>query len=179
MKILFSFIIGVALGVSLLFFLVIKVENIADQINLISIIVNIGIAVFVAFYIQNIITSNRYVKEFTISQLETTRNEYDFLLKSIRNNQLNRAEIVKEFKYYSIKITSIESSLKNKFKFLNLNLQSKNRSIHTLITNSNEFNTTQTNSKVRLNNSTLNNLLISQREINDIITELVFSINSK
>lgn len=179
MKDVLLFIIGFALGITSFFFLVINLNETSDIINAISIVVNIGIAVFVAFFIQNKITNSRYVKEYYISQLEATRIEYDLLLKSIRDNKLNRNEILKEFKYFSMKITELDYSLKNQLKLDNANLQNKNRAIHVLITNSLEFNTTTTNSKVKLGNSTLNQLLDNHKEISRLITTLVFAINSK
>ena len=70
------FIIGFAIGIVSFFFLVTNLTEIADIINVISIVVNIGIAVIVGFFIQNKITNSRYVKEYYISQLESTRNDY-------------------------------------------------------------------------------------------------------
>lgn len=173
------FIIGFAIGIVSFFFLVTNLTEIADIINVISIVVNIGIAVIVGFFIQNKITNSRYVKEYYISQLESTRNDYDLLLKNIRDNRLNRNEIVKEFKYFSMKITELDYSLTNKLKIKNATLQAKNRLIHILITNSNEYNTSITNSKVKLNISTLNQLLDNQKEISRMFTNLVFAVNSK
>lgn len=179
MKYVFIFLFGFALGITSLFLLVTRIPIIADQINVISIIVNIGIAVSVAYFLQNKMTNNRYIKEFFINQLETTRNEYDLFLKSIRDNKLNRIEINKEFKYFSVKIIALDNSLKSKFKLKHINLQLKNRSIHRLITNSAEYNTTITNAKVKLNNTSLNLLLNNQSEIGVMITDLVFLVNSK
>ena len=179
MKDVLLVIIGFALGITSFFFLVTNLTETSDIINAISIFVNIGIAVFVAFFIQNKITNSRYVKEYYISQLEATRNDYDLLLKSIRDSKLNRNEILKEFKYFSMKITELDYSLTTQLKLNNATLQTKNRAIHVLITNSVEFNATTTNSKVKLSNSTLNQLLDNQKEINRLMTSLVFSINSK
>jgi hypothetical protein len=179
MKDVLLFITGFSLGITSFFFIVTNLNETSDIINAISIIVNIGIAVFVAFFIQNKITNSRYVKEYYISQLEATRIDYDLLLKNIRDNKLNRNEILKEFKYFSMKFTELDYSLTTQLKLKNALLQSKNRSIHVLITNSPEFNSTITNSKVKLNNSTLNQLLDNQKVINRLITSIVFSVNSK
>lgn len=179
MKDVFAFLIGFALGICSLFLLVTRIDLVSDQINIISIIVNVGIVVSAAYFLQDRMTNNRYIKEYFINQLETTRSDYDLFLKNIRNNKLNRKEIVKEFKYFSIKITDLDNSLTTKIKLKQVNLQSKNRSIHMLITNSNEFNSTTTNAKVNLGINTLNQLLNSQSEIGVMITDIVFLVNSK
>lgn len=179
MKNILVFLIGFALGIFSLFLLVTHFGLVSDQINIISIVVNIGIVVSAAYFLQDKMTNNRYIKEYFINQLETTRSDYDLFLKNIWSNKLNRKEILKEFKYFSIKITDLDNSLKNKMKLKNVNLQSKNRSIHMLITNSNEFNATTTNAKVCLKISTLNQLLNSQSEIGVMITDIVFLVNSK
>lgn len=179
MKDVFTFLIGFTLGICSLFLLVTNFHLVSDQINIISIIVNVGIVISAAYFLQDKMSNNRYIKEYFINQLETTRSDYDMFLKNIRNNKLNRKEIVKEFKYFSIKITDLDNSLKCKMNLKNVNLQSKNRSIHMLITNSNEFNSTATNAKVNLGLNTLNQLLTSQSEIGVMITDIVFLVNSK
>lgn len=173
------FLTGYILGIILFFFLLVKLNNTADIINVIGIFVNVGIAVLVGFFIQSKLMNSRYLKEYYINQIENTRVEYDEFLKKIRDNKLNRKEILKEFKFFSMKITELDYSLNNNLKIKNSEIQVNNRVIHQLITNSIEFNSTVTNSKVVLKNLTLNQLLDHHKGISRIFTNIVYAINSK
>ena len=179
MKILYTFLIGFTLGISSFFLLVMKLNNVSDIINTISIFVNIGIAVFVAYFIQNRITNNRYIKEYIIGMINASASEYESFLKDIRNGKLNKKEINQEFKYFSIKFTSLDKIINNFLVNNNSNLQPVNRNIHKTITNSYEFNNTITNSKVKLKFYTLNDLNANHKDWTEHITEIVFKVNSK
>ena len=90
MREVFLFILGFTLGILSLFFLVTHLKATADIINIIAIIVNIGLAISITYYLPRKITSNRYVTEYFISQLESTRNEYDLFIKQINLSRKNQ-----------------------------------------------------------------------------------------
>jgi hypothetical protein len=179
MKDVYLFLIGFTLGISSFFLLVFKITETSDIINVISIFVNIGIAVFVAYFIQNRITNNRYVKEYIIGLINSTSIEYELFLKNIRNGNLNRKEINQEFKYFSMKLTTLDTTINNFLNIKNSNFQSLNRNIHKTITDSSEFNNTITNSKVKLKFTTLNLLNYNHKNWTLSVTNAVLNVNSK
>lgn len=179
MKDLYLFLIGYSLGIATFFLIVINIQSISDIIDVVSIFVNIGIAVFVAYFIQNKITNNRYVKEYIIGIINTTSSEYEIFLKEIRNGKLNKKEINQEFKYFSIKFTSLDTTINNFLKGSNNNFQPLNRNIHRTITNSLEFNNTTTSSKVKLKYNTLNILNNNHKSWTELVTNTVLKVNSK
>jgi len=179
MKDVYLFLIGFSLGITSFFLLIFNIKETSDIINIISIFVNIGIAVFVAYFIQNKITNNRYVKEYIISVINSTSIDYELLLKNIRNGNLNRKEINQEFKYFSMKFTSLDTTVNDFLKKNNNIFQPLNRNIHRSITNSVEFNNTVTNSKVKLRYTTLNQLNSLHKDWIESITSTILKVNSK
>ena len=179
MRDVYLFLTGFSLGIALFFLLVTNDLSSSDLINVISIFVNIGIAVFVAYFIQNKITNNRYLKDYIIGLINSTSSEYESFLKDIRNGKLNKKEINQEFKYFSMKFTSLDTTVNNFLKIKTNNFQSTNRSIHKIITNSIDYNTTVTNSKVKLKFTTLNSLNTNHKLWSDQISQVILKVNSK
>jgi hypothetical protein len=179
MKDAFIFITGIAIGILLLFLLVINLKETADIINIVAIIVNIALAISITYYLPKKITTNRYVTEYFISQLETIRNDYDILIKQIKKGELETHEINKEFKYFSMKLQDLDFFLKNNLKLKNIDLQIKNRVIHRLITGCPDFNNTISGTKVTIGTSTTVRLMNLHKDINHYITETVICVNSK
>lgn len=175
----FLFITGFAVGILLFFLLVIYLKQPSDIISVIAIIVNIGLAISITYYLPKKITTNRYVTEYFISQLEIIRNDYDFLIKQIKKGELETHEINKEFKYFSMKLQDLDFFLKNNLKLVNIDLQIRNRDIHRLITDCSDFNNTLPGSKVALGTTTIVRLMNLHRDINHYITETVICVNSK
>jgi len=179
MRDVFMFIFGMTVGVLTLFLLVIHFKEPSDIINIIAIIVNIGLAISITYYLPRKITSNRYVTEYFISQLETTRNEYDLFLKDIKKGNLQTQDINKEFKYFSMKLQDLDFFLAGNIKLKNVDLQAKNRSIHRLVTGCSDYNNTVAGRNVILKTLTTVRLMNLHMEINHYITEIVISINQK
>lgn len=179
MKIVFTFTLGLAVGILFFFILVTNINELADIINTIAIIVNIGLAVSITYFLPKKITSSRYVIEYFMSQLENIRNEYDLFIKEIKKGELETHEISKEFKNFTMKFEDLDYFLTSNIKLKNVDLQVKNRLIHRHITNSNEYNNTTSGNKVLLNNITTIRLMNLHMEINHYITEVVISINDK
>jgi hypothetical protein len=179
MKEVYLFLIGFTLGITSFFLLVINISQASDIINVISIFVNIGIAVFVAYFIQNRITNNRYVKEYIMGLINTTSTEYELFLKNIRNGNLNRKEINQEFKYFSMKLTTLDTTINKFLNNKNSSFQSLNRTIHKTVTDSADFNNTITNSKVKLKFNTLNILNNFHKNWTLSVTNTVLEVNSK
>lgn len=179
MKEVYIFLIGFSLGIASFFLIVFNIKETSDIINVISIFVNIGIAVFVAYFIQNRITNNRYLKEYLIGLINSTSSDYEIFLKNIRNGNLNRKEINQEFKYFSMKFNTLDTTLKDFLKKDNIAFQPLNRNIHRRITDSIEFNTTITSSKVKLRYTTLNQLNNLHKVWTESITNTILKVNSK
>lgn len=140
---------------------------------------NIGIGVFVAYFVQNKLTNNRYVKEYHINLITNISNDYEAFLKDIRNGNLNRKEIQREFKYFSMRFIALDNILKTYLRNSSQNLQLLNRNMSQIVTGSGDFNNTVTNSKVKLLFRTLNDMNSKHNELTDLITNNVITINSK
>lgn len=179
MKEVYLLLIGFSFGIAFFFLIVFNIKEVSDIINIISIFVNIGIAVFVAYFIQNKITNNRYVKDHIIGLINSNSADYEMFLKNIRNGNLNRKEINQDFKYFSIKFITLDTTVNNFLKTDNSNFQPSNRNIHRIVTNSVEYNNTITNSKVKLNFNTLNQLNTIHKDWSLLMTDTILKVNSK
>ncbi|NHM08317.1 hypothetical protein G4D82_13900 [Flavobacterium sp. CYK-4] len=150
--------------------------ELSDTLSIISITVDIAMPLVIAYYLQNKFLIHRSLKSYHISLCDQILNDYKIFIDQIIKGDFNRREINNKFKSFSISFTFIDSSNQKRFK-TNVNLQSHNRSIQTLITNSQEFNTTVTNGKVKLSNSSLSQLYIEYAKLLDANGDLIFVLN--
>lgn len=150
--------------------------ELSDTISIISILVDIAMPLLIAYYLQNKFFIYRSLKTYHISLCDQVLKDYKVFIDDIVKGEYNRREINNKFKSFSISFTHIDSSNLKRFK-TNISLQQHNRSIQTLVTNSQEFNSTVTNSKVKLSNRSLSLLLMEYATLLEANGDLIFALN--
>ena len=150
--------------------------NISNILALISILVDILMQLLIAYYLQNKFLIYRSLKSYHITHCDQILGEYKQFIDELSKGIYNRREITNKFKIFSIRFTSIDKNNNKRFKS-NIKLQDLNRKIQMLITNSNCFNNTPTNAKVKLRNSLLADLYLEFENLLEVNGDLIFEIN--
>lgn len=132
------------------FFLNLFKIELSNILSLISILVDIVVPLTIAYFLQNKFLKNRDIKSYYIKQIESLIADYDSFLKNLKRGLLNRSDITNEFQNFSIRFLFIESKLESKFAIKD-KVQNINRDLQIIITDSKEFNSAKTSSKVKLN----------------------------
>lgn len=150
--------------------------ELSDAISIISILVDIAMPLLIAYYLQNKFFINRSLKTYHISLCDQILKDYKVFIDEIVKGEYNRREINNKFKSFSIGLSHIDASNLKRFK-TNNSLQQYNRAIQTLVTSSQEFNSTNTNSKVKLSNRSLSLLLMEYAKLLEANGDLIFALN--
>lgn len=148
----------------------------SNLLALISIIVDISMPLIIAYYLQNKFLIHRSLKSYHITHCDQILGEYKQFIDELSKGIYNRREISNKFKIFSIRFNSIDKNNKKRFKS-NIKLQDVNRRIQMLITNSNCYNNTPTNAKVKLNNSLLANVYLEFENLLELNGDLIFELN--
>lgn len=177
LKNVFLIAVGIVLGLLIYFLIYESIDLPSDRISLISIIINILLVVSIVSYFQNKESNSRSVKNYFINQVDRIKTDYDIFITSIKNEDLSSKEIKKKIKDFSIKNTQLEYFLKKDIGISIIYMQSKNREIHKLITDSYEFNNIYNDDKFIMENKINSKLIQLHREYNHHLTSLVININ--
>lgn len=153
-----------------------KIE-LSDLLSIISIIVDISMPIIIAYYLQNKFLINRNLKTYHINLCDQILKDYKLFIDEIIKGELNRREINNKFKSFSIGFNFIDKSNSRRFNS-NVNLQPINRKIQIIITNSPEFNSTVTNSKVKLKSNTISAIYLEYAHLLNTNGDLIFVLNN-
>ena len=152
------------------------VIDFANILSIISIFVDILMPLLIAKYLQNKFLIHRSLKSYHINLSEQILLDYKHFIDELLKGQYNRREITNKFKVFSIRFNSLDKSNIKRFG-LSVNLQDSNRKIQMLVTNSNDFNNSNTSSKVKLSNSILNKIYIEYEKLLETNGDLIFELN--
>lgn len=152
------------------------VIQLSDLLTIISIITDIAIPFVIAYYLQNKFLVSRSLKSYHIGISDEILADYKSFINDIIKGSLNRKEISNGFKNFSIRFNSADKQNIKRFK-MNVKLQPNNRALQILITGSSEYNTTQTNGKVKLKNLTITNVNLQYSKLLELNGDLIYILN--
>ncbi|MCI3937068.1 hypothetical protein MQX03_07640 [Chryseobacterium aahli] len=147
----------------------------SDFIAILALISGIGVPIYIADRLQNKFLKNTNLKTYHVKLLDDIFSDYKNFIEELIKGNYNKREIANKFKMFTIRFASIDHQNLIRFK-ISQKLQTINRQLQMFVTSSNEYNTTQTSGKVKLNNPTksqieiLYSLLIKTN--GDVIFEL-------
>lgn len=150
--------------------------QLSDLLSIISILVDFSIPFIIAYYLQNKFFIDRSLKSYHMNMCDSILNDYKIFLEDIVKGCLNRKEIASKFKNFTTRFNSLDKMNAKRFKVI-IELQLENRQIHTLITNSREYNNSITNSKVKISPITISQLNIHYAKLLEVNGDLIYTLN--
>jgi hypothetical protein len=150
--------------------------DVSNLLALISILVDIGMPLLIAYYLQNKFLIHRSLKSYHITHCDQILVEYKQFIDELSKGDYNRREISNKFKIFSIRFNSIDKNNNKRFKS-NFKLQDINRRIQMLVTNSSCYNNTRTSAKVKLSNRLLADLYLEFENLLELNGDLIFELN--
>ena len=113
--------------------------NISDFIDLLGIVVNSGLAIWVVSTLQNNLTNKRYLKDHLIKEICEIRGDYKKFLTELYNGRIKPKAVVPWFKLMNIKTRDIMEILSQKFEIDSDFLKPYQSDLRTTVTELNEF----------------------------------------
>ncbi len=112
----------------------------SDWVDIVAIIINSILALWIISRLQNKITNKRVLKDHFITEIREIRNEYKQYLKNLYADSVNPKTIIPWFKLMNIKVSDTMMYLNTKYKIEPTLLNPYQNDLRELITENPEFN---------------------------------------
>lgn len=150
----------------------------SDKINVIGIVVNVLIGAIIAIMIQKKLSDDRGVKDYFIRDLEDITSEYKKFRNGLYGDQCTARFMIEWFKNTSMKLNHLEEFLESDLSIKTAELQTYNRKIHQIITNSEPFSVAfKSNDKVVLSNKLRREISEEMEKLKHNIIRTIIAIN--
>lgn len=150
----------------------------SNFIDILGIIVNSLLALWIVQTIQNKLANKRVLKDHFISEVKDIRTEYNEYIKDIYGERLIPRETLRAFKLLNIKKDNLLSDIADIYKVAEPNLNSFHVDLRELITNSPEYSANfRNNSPVSFSGVTKIKLDRIQVNYNGVFNKLIIKIN--
>ncbi len=149
-------------------------------ISVVGLIINSILAIWIVKILQNNLANKRYLKDYLIEEIKDIRLEYRRFLNDLNSGKLKPKNILPWFKLMNIKVQDIMEIISKKYKIDKDSLKSYQIELRELVTEFKEFNSNYKENKfVKLNDSTLKELIRFQQENNSVFNSIIMKINEK
>lgn len=150
----------------------------SDWINIIAIIINSFLALWIISKLQNSLTNKRVLKDHFINEIREIRNEYKQYLKDLYSDSISTKTIIPWFKLMNIKVNDTMMYLNSKYQIESNLLNPYQIELRELITENQEYITQfQENNTLTLSTEFKNELFKFEQNNNKLFNEIIVNIN--
>tara|TARA_R110002167_G_scaffold71696_9_gene202210 strand:+ start:7667 stop:8161 length:495 start_codon:yes stop_codon:yes gene_type:complete len=152
----------------------------SDVIEIIGIVVNSILAIWVVKSLQNNLTNKRYLKDHLIQEVKDLRSEYKKFLNDLYGGKLKPQQVLPWFKLMNIKTQDTMDLIHQRYGVDKDTLKNYQIELRNLVTEQEEFNENyKENKNIKLRESSFRDLLIFQQENNSKFNKLIIDVNDK
>lgn len=155
-----------------------SIFGIDEFINISSILINAGIAIWIVHTIQNKLNNKRVLKDFYIDEVKELRYEYKKYLTDLINGDISPKNVISWHKLMNIKVEDLMMDLKNIYRFDNSLLKPYQIELRELITENPDFIDQFNSEKLTLTSNSINIIIKFQQNNNRLFSDLIVKINN-
>lgn len=148
----------------------------SDWVDIVSILVNSIIGIWIGYTVQVNLTKNRALKDYFIEEIKTINGSYSTFLSCLYKGVSNSKDVKDWFKVMTIKIEAFENSLKSEL-CINTNLLVQHNKLKQYLTEVDEFNDHYKKPHLTLSALTKSTLLDEHKNLKNIIIKIIIDIN--
>lgn len=150
----------------------------SDWIDIIGIVVNACLGLWIVHTIQSRATNRRVLKDHFIAEVKNIREEYKKLLSKLYGSSVPPKTIVPWFKLMNLKTYDLQNILEQRYKIPKKLLEPYQIELRELITESNDFISQFNNGTLLVLSSDLQNKLIRfQQSYDYVFNHIITKIN--
>lgn len=154
--------------------------NVSNWIDITSIIVNGGLAFWIAKTLQNSMNNKRVLKDHFISEVKILKEEYFNLIDNISSNKCKPKELNSQFKTLNIKTNSLMLFLNKRYKIDTRFLTAYQIDLKKMVTEFDEYiYNFRENDDLILESDSLQKIIKFRQQNFGTFNSLIISINDK
>lgn len=152
--------------------------EISDWIQIASIVINSGLAIWIIITIQNRFTNRRILKDHFINEFKDIKSEYKNCLNNLFANKTRAKNVIPWLKLMNIKVSDLMEIANNKYKIDKNKLSVYQVDFGEIIVNSDEFvSQFSSNGLISLSDTTRTKLIYFQQVNAHIFNDIIIEIN--
>lgn len=152
--------------------------SISDWINIIGIIINSSLSIWLVITIQNRLTNKRVLKDHFITEIKDIRSEYKIFLNNLYSNNIRVKSVIPWFKLMNIKVIDIMRTINEIYKIDENILNPYQNDLRELVTENEDFiNSFYLGQNIIFSDSSKTKIIEFQQENNNLFNRLIIEIN--
>lgn len=155
-----------------------SIFEVADYINIVSIIVNIILTIWIITRIQNKSNNKRLLKDHYINEIKEIKNDYKILLSNLYNCKVSPKTVIPWFKLMNIKVNDIMDEINCNYSINKNFLNSYQNELRDLLTDNEDFNNQFNDEKLIFSVNSKNSIIKFQQEYNKLFNQIILKINN-
>lgn len=151
--------------------------SVSDWIQIITIIVNIGLTVWIVTIIQNKLTNRRSLKDYVIDEIKGFRQEYRIFFNNLCSNKVQPQTVLSWFKLMNIKINDLMEIIDKQYNVNKDTLAPFQNELRTLITENEDFISCFNRPRIEFSATSQSSIIKFQQENSHLFNEIIVLIN--
>lgn len=152
--------------------------SISDWINIIGIIINSSLSIWLVITIQNRLTNKRVLKDHFITEIKDIRSEYKIFLNNLYSNNIRVKSVIPWFKLMNIKVIDIMRTINEIYKIDENILNPYQNDLRELVTENEDFiNSFYLGENIIFSDSSKTKIIEFQQKNNNLFNRLIIEIN--
>ncbi len=150
----------------------------SDWINVLGIIVNSFLAIWVVRILQNNLANQRALKDHLINEVIEVKDLYSIFIKQLVQGELSTKSIIPELKLLNVKTNAIIEILNKEYSIEKDRLQAYQIDLREFITELDEFTRNyRNNNLLELEHSSINEIIRFQQKHSKKFNQIILEIN--
>jgi hypothetical protein len=155
-----------------------SIFEVADYINIVSIITNIILTIWIITNIQDKSNNKRFLKDHYINEIKDLKNDYKMHLSNLYNCKVSPKTIIPWFKLMNIKVNDVMDEIHCNYGISEDFLNSYQNELRDLLTDNEDFNNQFNDEKLIFSASSKNSIIKFQQENNKLFNQIILKINN-
>ena len=152
--------------------------SISDWINIIGIIINSSLSIWLVITIQNRLTNKRVLKDHFITEIKDIRSEYKIFLNNLYSNNTRVKSVIPWFKLMNIKVIDIMRTINEIYKIDENILNPYQNELRELITENEDFiSSFNLEQNIIFSDNSKTKIIEFQQKNNNLFNRLIIEIN--
>lgn len=151
--------------------------SISDYIELLSVLFNILLTIWIVKVLQNKLTNKRSLKDYLIQEIKDLRQEYRKFFNNLCSNNINPQTALSWFKLMNIKIEDFMVIVSQEYHIDRKKLEPFQNDLRSLITENEDYIECFKKDKIKFSTNSIQSIIAFQQHNSKLFNEIIVEIN--
>lgn len=149
----------------------------SDWVQIASIVVNVGLTIWIVIILQNKLTNRRSLKDYVIEEIKGFRQEYRTFFNNLCSNKVQAQTVLAWFKLMNIKITDLMDIVDKQYNIDKNTLAPFQNELRDLITENEDFIRCFQSKSIEFSTTSQSSIIKFQQDNSHLFNKIIVLIN--